>query len=258
MHLASFQKKFFITVILLLLAPLVHADTPWQFEVAPYLWALNMDGKTSVGPTTATINESFNDILKHLNFAGMLYATAHKDNFGLYFNGIYAVTSDSGTFTTPLGGININVKNKYGIFGGGLSYIIYNHLFSNQSILQFEPILGARYTLNNTKLTLNQFSVSKNVNWTDPVIGLKARFDFNPRWSITLMGDLGGTSTSTDYSYSASGLIGYQPSTPSLKHVSTYLGYRLLKQKYITGSGIHYYQWNMRLFGPLLGVALHF
>jgi hypothetical protein len=226
--------------------------TPWNFEITPYIWALNMNGHTSVGPATLPVDQTFSDIFKHLNVAGMLYATAHKDRFGLYFNGIYAVISDGET----VDGIHISGKNKFGVFGAGISYIAYQNQLNWQSKFILEPYAGARYTLNNTTINLNNFSFSKNVNWTDPVLGLRMDYIYNKKWSGYLIGDIGGTNTTTHYSYSAGAFVSYQP--PTWRYVKTYLGYRLLDQHYQTGHGLGYYNWNVKLFGPVLGFGITF
>jgi len=52
------------------------------------------------------------------------------------------------------------------------------------------------------------------------------------------------------------GFFGYKPNANSLfRNTTTYLGYRLLYQHYQTGSGASLYEWNMHIFGPVLGLA---
>ncbi len=230
------------------------ASNPWTFEIAPYIWGVNMNGSVGVGPARAHVDQSIGNLLKQLNFAAMLYATAHKDDFGLYFNGIYSVTSDSLSTTD----FNVKEKNRFGIYGAGLSYIVFQRDFLYQRKIALEPYLGARYTVNNTTVNVNQFSFKKDVNWTDPVVGFRLNYHFTRSWLALLTGDIGGINGSTHYSYSASALIGYQASSPSLSFLSTYLGYHILDQHYQTGNGANFYNWNMKLFGPVLGVMFTF
>ncbi len=239
--------------ILLLFFSFATVASPWTFELAPYLWATNMIGRVTVGPASAHIDQTFSDLLNHLDFGAMLYGTAHKDNFGLYGNGMYVVLSDS-VQPTPL--INIKAKNYFGIFGAGISYIVWQHQFINSQKMSLEPYAGARYTLNNTTVTLADIRFKKNVNWTDPVIGMRMDYDFNRCWGSQLVADVGGTNTSTHYSYSAGAFVSYQ--NPMWQHVKAYLGYRFLQQHYETGSGLNFYDWNMKLFGPVAGVGFIF
>ncbi|MDX1900744.1 MAG: hypothetical protein SFW66_01910 [Gammaproteobacteria bacterium] len=225
---------------------------PWQFEIAPYIWGMNMRGRTSIGPATFDVNQSFTDLLKHLDVAAMLYATAHKDQLGFYFNGMYSSLSDNGHFYD----VKVHADNQFGVFGGGISYIAFQRQLSNERAVSLEPYAGVRYTLNNSTLKLNNSSFSKNVNWTDPVIGLRFDYAFNKKWTALLIGDIGGTNASTHYSYSAGAFLGYQ--SLSWQHVKLYLGYRILGQHYQTGSGRSFYDWDMKLYGPLLGIGFIF
>jgi len=225
---------------------------PWKFDITPYLWAINMNGRVTNGPATLHINQSFSDLLNHLEGAGMLYATAHKDAFGLYFDGVYAVLSNSQQISM----INTSARNNYGVFGGGISYIVLDRELQNQSKISLEPYVGVRYTLNNTTLKVSTFSFKRNVNWTDPVVGMKLAYTFNKKWSAYLMGDVGGTNTSTHYSYNAGAFLGYQPTSWHIARM--YLGYRLLDQHYQTGNGLNYFNWNMKLFGPVIGIGFTF
>lgn len=238
----------------------VFAD-PWQIEITPYLWAIGMNGRTQIGNNTAHIDQTFSDILKELDFGGMLWMSAKKNKFGLYGNAVYAVLSDS----KHDGPFSADVHNRYGIFGAGISYEVFRYCTAQgcpraQSIFYVEPYAGFRYTLNDTSITVAYLSASahgvKNVHWTDPIIGLRLNYLLNKAWLAQLSGDIGGTNGSTHYSYSWAAILGLSPK--SLPHSSFYVGYRLLDQRYQTGSGTSLYNWNMKLAGPVLGYGYTF
>ena len=250
----SFSSSL-ITFFLLASTSMAVQASDWQFEVTPYLWAINMNGHTNVGPVSVPVKQSFSDIFDHLNFAAMIYASAHKDAFGLYANAMYAKTTVNDNFDRDR--IRTRVTNNFGVYGAGASYIVYSHTFDNQQALSFEPYAGARFTVNNTSLKVNNLSASLNEHWTDPVLGMQVHYNFTKRWSLLLSGDVGGTSTTTDASYSATALLGYSPAT-MLTNTTTYLGYRLLSQHYQTGSGLGFYNWNVRLYGPVIGISIKF
>jgi len=234
------------------------ANNPaWQFDIAPYLWAANMNGRVASGPVTAHLSEDFADILNQLNVGGMLWLGAHKGPFGLFLNSMYIVLDDDAT----VGPINIDEKTRFGLFTAGVSYIVLQKELShaNGAItqLQLEPYVGDRYTVNNVQINLLNFKIKSNHNWQDPIVGLRATYNW-PRWALELAGDVGGTNTSTHYSYNLAALVGYKPESPAMKHVTFYVGYRDLYQVYKTGSGIHFFNWNMRQFGPLVGINFGF
>lgn len=231
----------------------------WQFDVAPYAWLLNMNGRVATGPFKTHVSQNFSDILHHLNAGGMMFVQAHKGPMGFYGNGLFAVLSDHGS----RGRLDASLKNRFGIYGAGLSYILFQRNYPSitpceSARLQIEPYLGFRYTRNNVNLTLNRFTVKNDQSWTDPLLGLRVNYAINTNWLALLAVDLGGINTNSQYSYDLNGFIGYQPSACALKNTSFYLGYRYLYQHYDTGSGRKLYEWNMRLFGPVLGVNFSF
>lgn len=219
----------------------------WQFHVAPYIWALNMDGRVGVGPAKVHLDESLSDILSDLSWAGMIWIDASKDNFGIFVNSLYAVLSQDNKYDS----LTVNVKNNFGLFSAGVSYVLYHY---NQITLT--PYVGARYTLTDTTIKIENFGLTAkdNQNWTDPIVGARLRYDFNKRWQVLVAGDVGGTNMSSDKSYDAQGYVGYSPQT-MLTHSTWYLGYRLLYQDYEAGSGSNFFSWDMKLHGPVMGVS---
>lgn len=253
-------KKFFIITVGLFTAIDVASAKPLQLDLTPYLWAMSMNGRVQTGNRAAHVDQSFSDILKQLDGAVMIYVDAKKDKFGVYGNAMYAVVSNGA------GGrrVSLHVKNRYGIFGAGITYEIYKYCFSNSwscdlSSIAFEPYVGFRYTVNNTRIDLDtrlsRFDRTANIDqhWTDPIVGLKLTYVATKAWSAILSGDIGGRNGSTQYSYNVFGVVGYQPQT-ILKCTKFYLGYRILDQHYETGSGRKFFDWNMKLFGPVIGV----
>jgi hypothetical protein len=71
------------------------AESGWEFTVAPYLWAVSMNGNLTVRGLKADLDVSFNDIWDELNFAFMLAYEARKGHWGLWGNTIYADLGDS-------------------------------------------------------------------------------------------------------------------------------------------------------------------
>lgn len=261
----SFKKIALFATLSVFSTGLFAADANnpnWQFTLSPFLWAINMNGRVGVASLTTHIDANFSEIMQHFDGGMMLWADLHKGRYGAFVNGLYAVLSDGGEKYN----VDANAKVYFGIYNAALSYIALQNNYANNAMLQLEPYLGARYTMNHARLNLNtappltpmSASAKNNQNWTDPIIGLALHYSFNKNWFLKLAGDVGGTSRSTDYSYDLLGLIGYTPSRPSLSSTSFYLGYNNLYQKYQTGSGSSYFNWDMRLFGPVVGFDIRF
>lgn len=224
----------------------------WQFEVAPYLWAVNMNGRIGVGPVTAHLSDDFAELLSQLNVGGMLWLGAHKGPFGLFLNSLYVVLDDNAMVNSG----NVSERTYFGLFTAGISYIALQKQLDNQAQLQLEPYIGDRYTLNNVRINVLNRTLRSDHHWQNPIVGLRVTYNWTPQWVLQVSGDAGGTNASSNYSYNVAALLGYHPI--SLKHTTFYLGYRNLYQVYKTGRGINYFNWNMRQFGPLVGVNFSF
>src|SRR5437899_9563067 len=173
----NFLKKITL-VAAIFAAPVMtlaaDANNPaWQFDIAPYLWAANMNGRVGAGPITAHMTESFSEILSQLNIGGMLWLGAHKGPFGIFLNSMYIVLSDD----AKVGPIQVDQKTRSGLFTAGLSYIILQKQFSFTNglttQLQLEPYLGDRYTLNNVRIKIFNLTINSNHHWQDPIVGMR-------------------------------------------------------------------------------------
>lgn len=242
-----------LTACVLLIYSTSCNAAPWKFELAPYLWAINMNGDVQIAARGTHISENAADIFKLFKGGGMLWFNADKDKFGLFANALYA---NLGKDTSILG-VTVKSGNKFGLFSIGAAYTVYEKNYAKNKKLTFQPYLGLRYTLNNSSVSVlnTNLSASNDQHWTDPIVGGRLRY-INNNWRATFAGDIGGTNFNNDKSFNIVGLIGYNPQ--SLKLITFYAGYRLLYQKYITGSGLDYFAWNMRLFGPIIGFSIGF
>lgn len=251
MAVGKILKKCLVTAAILFATTTSYAYSNWEFEIAPYIWGLNMDGRAQTGTITSHVSESFSDILSQLDMGAMLWVSANKDKWGLFANALYADLSKD----TPAGPFTVDSTEHFGLFTLGASYQVYEKRH-NRTDVKVKPYAGLRYTLNNVTLKLNSLSVSNNQHWTDPIIGVRLDYTFNRNWIAFIAGDVGGTNLSSDKSYNLNGFVGYKPQ--SMRSVTFYGGYRYLYQKYVTGSGRNYFNWDMKLFGPVLGVGFTF
>lgn len=239
--------RILLTVLIIFIAPNIFADSTdeqWTLQIAPYLWALNMNGDVGAGPLTAHLDQSFSDVLRELNGAGMLWLDARHNKVDLFLNSLYAVLSDD----KNVRGIKVDARNKFGLFTAGIAY----RMFEIHDWFQLEPYVGARYTLNDTKVKIGNISVTDNQSWSDPIVGARLNFIFNQNWLAIIAADGGGLNGS-DWSYNTNAFIGYTPTV--WQNLTLYLGYRLLHQYYETGNGLKRFYWNMNLFGPVAGLA---
>ncbi len=107
----------------------LHAS-PWKFEIAPYLWAINMNGNEEIADVNMRVDEKFSDLMKYFKGGAMLGLTASKDKFGLFANGMYAYLRKDTNIETFFGPETIRSTSNFGMLTVGAWYEIYNRKFN--------------------------------------------------------------------------------------------------------------------------------
>lgn len=227
----------------------------------PYFWAVDVDGDIEVGVPAEGIqnqllhiSENFTSIFKHVHSGGMLDMNVSKGKFALFVNAMYVSLKNLSVTTSD--GFEVDVNSKFGVYGAGASYRVYEYACNPHSKFAIWPYVGARYTNNASSATLieaPEYGSSYDAHWTEPIIGAYLQYDINQHWTINLAGDVGILKHSQD-SYNIIGLIGYKP----IQYFTIYLGYRQFYQSFIEGSGATFFEWKMHMRGPIAGVAIGF
>lgn len=222
----------------------------WEADVAPYLWATSLKGQTQIGPRTVQVSAPFSKLIKLLDFGGMLWISGHRDNLGVFFNGVYSKVSGQKNIKD----ISIELGSKLTLGAVGVSYIL-----MKEGKWIPEPYAGARYTKTVATLTASNnrqsISAQQTEGWTDAIFGSRLSYLVNPSWTLEGAADYGIGNNSNSYNLHA--LIGYQSLT-KFKNTRFYLGYRYLHQNFHTGQGRTFYRWDMSLYGPVLGFMVQF
>jgi len=236
-------------------------DDVTEVTLSPYLWALGLSGRVGVASLTTHVDQSFSQLLQKLDIAGMLWLDVRRNRFGIFLNGLYAGMSAEAHFSI----LSVHDKNSYGLLSGGFSYQLFRYLFGGNACKQNKflivPYAGFRYTSNKVTLKFTfpalTLSSSNTQYWTDPIVGVRLITALANGWEANLSGDIGELNASNQYSYNWVALIGYQPQT-FWTNTKFYIGYRVLDQFYKSGNGLHHFVWDMKLTGPLAGVAITF
>jgi hypothetical protein len=244
---------------------------PWQLNVAPYVWGTALDGDVGVGKTSAKVDASFSDILENLNGALMLSMELRKGRFGLLSDTVFAQLEDDGA--SERGRVKINatmnqvIQNLAGTFRVG-TWELANLGAAGPLALTLDPYAGIRYTYLDTelkgKLDLPDLGVDArrtaegSEHWVDPIIGLRTTWTLGEHWSAVVGGDVGGIDTSDQYSAEAWGLVGYRFGLFGENNANVFGGYRVLHQKYETGSGRSEFDWDITMHGPIAGLKVTF
>jgi hypothetical protein len=227
----------------------------WTFLVAPYLWAISLDGDAAVGGLEADIDVPFSDALKDLSFGAMLLVDARRGRFGVGVNGVFTRVSPD----DEIGPLELDVTTDLAQLGIGPYYRAvewqYGETASGQPLrLIVEPTVGVR--VNHLRLEFEvrggrQFD--DHQTWVDPIVGTRFALDLAERWAIAGEADVGGVIAGSDLSWNVQGFLGYRTSLFGQPTTLT-AGYRALYVDYDHNN----FQWDVTQQGPILGAVLRF
>jgi len=246
-------------------------SAPWELSVTPYLWALALDGDVTVKGIKSSPSVSFSDILDNLNFAVMLELELRKGRFGLLSDTIYANLEDD----AATGDDRIRIKATANMLIQGLAgtyrlgtWQLADFAQAGPLAVTLDPYAGIRYTYLDTELTGSldlpdlgvddRRTTEADKHWVDPIVGLRTAWTLGERLSLILAGDVGGTSTNSQYSAQGVGLIGYRFGLFGQDNANLVVGYRALHQKYQDGDGRSRFDWDVTMHGPVAGLTITF
>jgi hypothetical protein len=198
-----------------------ESESGWEWRLAPlYLWAIQLDGTTSIGPITAPININLGDVFSDVegvftaNFEGV-----HNNRWGFIVDFTWVdISSNQGMATLDFEYIQGEVDGSYRFPMG------------DQTI---DFLVGARYYSQDFKLTPTPVAVSED--WVDPIVGGRWTVPLSEKVTLITRGDIGGFGAGSDLTWQALALVDWQP----WKHASILAGIRALYVDYETGSGLN-------------------
>ena len=235
-----------LALALLASSPLQAAD--WTHEIAPYLWGAGLEGTTAVGPVSADLDASFSDILGALEIGFMGSYRGQGDRMSVLFDFVYSGLGGDGK--GPGDAVKADVDIDQLVLEGDLGYALTENLHG---------FVGLRYVDLETRIKLkgplgNTESARDKVDWVDPVIGLYYIWPVSDQWSLSLRGDIGGFGVGSEFSWQAVGMLRWQFS----EGLGALLAYRYLSMDYEDGKGVGYFEYDMSMQGPALGVVFSF
>lgn len=239
-------------------APLMAQESPpaqseWQFEATPYLWAAGMNGWTRLGARTPTakIDPSFSDVWSNLDIGAMGSFEARNGRWGVLFDSVYVKLSGN---SEPLpGGVlgSLRVGLKQAIIQLAGAYRVLD-----STVTPVDVLAGARYTYLSGDLSFTNGSVlpgggggwSNNASWTDGFAGVRGTWVITDKWSVMGYADVGSGGTRYSWQF----LTGANYSFT--KSIVGKLGYRIISMDY-EKTGFLY---DVKTSGLYAGVGIRF
>lgn len=235
---------------------------PWRAEFALTLWAPGISGDAGVRGLTAQIDADFVDVIEKsdsaLAFTGRL--EFGKGRWGGFIEGVYAnlgAEDQSG----PLGITDVDVSFEQFVLDFGAMYRVADWKPLGREVTDarrntVDLYAGGRATYVDAELSPALLPArDRDETWIDPIIGARFVAPFGRAWRLSLSADVGGFGLESDFTWAASGAIGYDFELTGCQ-LTVYGGYRAIGWDFSEGSGADEFTWDVIEHGPFLGVTL--
>lgn len=235
-----------------LLPATVRADE-WSGSATLYGWLTWMEIEGTPDDGTGSIDQSLSlgDVVDALRFAFFGAADIHYGRIGIMQDVVYSDLGFDGRLKGPFAS-KVDVDNEMLLSTTVLGYQVYAE---NGALI--EPFAGARYV--STKMDLkikgggplgNKVNGFVNIDWWDPVIGVRGRMPLTEKVSAVGFADIGGFGAGSQFSWEIYGALDYAIT----ENVSTNVGFRYLSIEYDASDA----DVQLDTYGPILGLTVRF
>jgi hypothetical protein len=245
--------------------PLVFKEADrWRTELNTWVWVLGIEGDIGARGVKVDASASFGDILEASDsifaFSGRLELGCGR--IGGFVDGLYSKLGVEDV-QGPEGVGKVDIEFEQTVLDFGLMYRVvdcepHGDAAGGRRDTTIDLYAGGRY--NDLELTLSPSGSgdrSASRDWLDPIIGAKAVVPFAERWHIAVNGDVGGFGAASDFTWSATAVVGYDFALFNLP-ASVTAGYRAIGWDYQDGSGRDGFTWDVVQHGFILGLGLKF
>lgn len=219
----------------------------WKHELAPYAWGSGMNGTTALGSASADVDMSFGDILDNLEtgFMGMYRAT--RERWSVTVDGIYMGLGGNGR--GPAGYVKADVDLDQTALEVDVGYEVLERLTVYGGLRYVDLSVDL-----DTSGPLGEQSREMSKDWVDPVIGAFYAIPVADKWTLVLRGDVGGFGVGSDFAWQGITTVRWQVT----ESFGVAAAYRYMDMDYEDGKGSNYFNYDMAISGPAMGVVFTF
>ena len=233
----------------LLCIPVQAAGQAWEHTLTTYMVGSAISGTAGIGDLDATVDVSFGDIIDNFDGGIMLAYRGERGSWSFTSDFAYLGLKANQKDLGPLGRTGVDIEADQLLLTVNIGYAL------NE---RWSAYWGARYWDLDADLAVKVGDQVRrggaSASWTDPIAGLRYLAPLGGKWSLLVMGDIGGFGVGSDFSWTATASAAYQfrPNAHLL------IGYRHIDVDYEDGTGADRFKWNVWEGGPTLGVAWQF
>ncbi|MCD8514182.1 MAG: hypothetical protein LRY63_13500 [Nitrincola sp.] len=222
------------------------ASDEWTTRIAFYGWGTNLDTTVShPNLPSVSVDRSFSDILKTIDFAAMGMVEARNRDFGLLLDGMYVQMSDRASLQNSPLSANLKMDLTTLMLAG-------QYRISETPTSYADLVLGVRGWSVKTDITIEPFAIQdkRSKQWADLMIGAKGTYDLNQDWFVSWSAMVGGFDLASNWVNDLHVGVGYRINENS----AVQLGYRYMNVDYNQGN----FDIDTKLGGLVLGVDYRF
>jgi hypothetical protein len=227
--------------------PATPAGDRWNHQVALYIAAVGMSGKSAIGPVEADVDLPFSEIMDHLESAGMIAYRADKGNWAILADGIFMGLG--ATKDLRFGGTaEADFDETLFDLSGAWRFTKHWELYGGVRLVDIDANLELRL-INGTTL-----EADGSKTWVDPLVGLRYVTPIGKHWSFVGRADVGGFGVGSDFAWQVLTHFDWRIS----KHWGAAFGYVYLDIDYDDGDGQDYFLYDVAAQGPLAAATITF
>lgn len=257
----NIQQAFFLLVAAFAISsasaqtevnPIPVVSDEWRFSISPYAWGAGINSTLFMNNSAiGKADLSSGNVLSNISGVAMLSAEAHKGNWGVMGDLVYAQMNKQAAKVVDQVDLGSTADLKNTIFTGAITYTMLN-----TPNVYLDGLVGLRSV--STTATLNvrvigypiNTTLSKSTSTVDPVIGFKGRYRLaGSSWYIPYYADIGSGGGVTNVTWQA--MTGLAKAFP---WGDVTLAYRALYYDMKAGGALQ----KSTMSGPVLGVTFNF
>lgn len=245
-------------------------DRPaWRANAMVYVWLTGLTGDIQARGNKVDVDETFIDLVdKSSNLFGIGgRLEVGQQRLSAYVDGTYMSLrfDDRGDPADPA-----DVKTPITIIEFGAIYRAAEWALGDEAeakkaegvpprrVLGLDVYAGGRYMDIGVDLDFQSGREdSRNKSWIDPLIGARAIIDLSERWVFTIGADIGGFGVGSDFCWQAYGLFNYRFDMWGAD-AALVLGFKALYEDFDEGQDDNRVQWDVTLYGPVIGLQFQF
>lgn len=259
----------------------------WSIKLTPYLWAINVNGSSTLrGETVATDATIIDAITKSSAFPAAAMGRVEVSNgpWSAYGDMAWARLRFAGAtliLRSPFADVALatsaaaHLRQTMAIAEAGVGYELARWKLSGMpnAVTTLDAYAGARYGYIGLNLSLEALGAIQSelldlqrvgaasvqttgrLQWVDPLVGLRMRHAIAPGQNFELRGDIGGFGVGTKFSWQAVGAYAPEFDVDGWK-VGGLIGYRALSVDYSKTVSGYENGFNEIMHGPMVGVSL--